>query len=470
MVRRTLLALLFIFVPFLSARAQNESIWVILSPADLPKPSMKHRLLPDRRDLVHGNAAALYYRAMASFVENRFLLMDLNEQHWDRWMNTPVDELPKDEVRTKVNQTRNLIREFEEGARQRQCDWNLDNRSEGFLLLIPEVQGMRRIGTVLAVRAKLAMAEGRLDDALASLRIGFALGHHLGDSPTFIHTLVGLAIAQIMCNRLEDFIQRPGAPNLYWSLAVMPRPWSDLKKAWDTERDWLDYMYPAFKRLEDGPMSLAQLRRFHEEVERVNERANIRQPTPEERVQSGVFQALAYPEAKRGLLSQGVKAADVDAMPPFQVVALFAWREYHRTWDEAAKWAQTPDGTRHPGYRTATREQQKAVVRLNRIVFQGRMADIGFPAVDRVQHAIARLERRFAALRCLEAIRLYAAKNDGKLPASLKDITDVPVPTDPMSGQPFEYIVKGDRATLNSPVLKNDPIDRGVVYLLQMRR
>jgi hypothetical protein len=65
--------------------------------------------------------------------------------------------------------------------------------------------------------------------------------------------------------------------------------------------------------------------------------------------------------------------------------------------------------------------------------------------------ASARLDRRIAALRCIEAIRLHAAAHEGKLPARLGDITEVPVPVDPMTGKEFEYTVAGDKATLHGP-------------------
>jgi hypothetical protein len=68
-----------------------------------------------------------------------------------------------------------------------------------------------------------------------------------------------------------------------------------------------------------------------------------------------------------------------------------------------------------------------------------------------VMYAPARLERRIAALRCIEAVRMYAAAHDGKLPASLADISDVPIPIDPVTGKDFAYDVAGSAATLSAP-------------------
>ncbi len=59
-----------------------------------------------------------------------------------------------------------------------------------------------------------------------------------------------------------------------------------------------------------------------------------------------------------------------------------------------------------------------------------------------------KLDRRVAALRVVEAVRLYAASHDGKLPEELSQITEVPVPDDPATGKPFEYRRDGAAAVL----------------------
>jgi hypothetical protein len=62
-----------------------------------------------------------------------------------------------------------------------------------------------------------------------------------------------------------------------------------------------------------------------------------------------------------------------------------------------------------------------------------------------------RIDRRVAALRVIEAIRIHAAAHDGALAESLDRITEVPVPEDPATGKPFEYHRDGNSATLFGP-------------------
>lgn len=80
------------------------------------------------------------------------------------------------------------------------------------------------------------------------------------------------------------------------------------------------------------------------------------------------------------------------------------------------------------------------------------------PAHDKCRLIGQRLSREIAILKCIEAIRLYASSHDSKLPASLADITEIPIPDDPLTGKAFVYKVSGSKATLESvpPAEKGD--------------
>ena len=67
----------------------------------------------------------------------------------------------------------------------------------------------------------------------------------------------------------------------------------------------------------------------------------------------------------------------------------------------------------------------------------------------------AKAVRPFAArqaTRIIEALRMYAAAHEGRLPRKLNDLT-VPVPIDPVTGQPFTYALRDDTAVIEGPPL-----------------
>jgi hypothetical protein len=73
------------------------------------------------------------------------------------------------------------------------------------------------------------------------------------------------------------------------------------------------------------------------------------------------------------------------------------------------------------------------------------------PAIQAVRSAQVRLERDVASLRVVEALRMYAADHDGKLPKTLDEITAVPIPPNPATGNSFEYRLDGTTAVLELP-------------------
>jgi hypothetical protein len=56
----------------------------------------------------------------------------------------------------------------------------------------------------------------------------------------------------------------------------------------------------------------------------------------------------------------------------------------------------------------------------------------------KVRASQARRDQYLDTLRCIEALRMHAAENDGKLPARLEDIK-LPLPVDPVTGRSFQY-------------------------------
>jgi hypothetical protein len=91
--------------------------------------------------------------------------------------------------------------------------------------------------------------------------------------------------------------------------------------------------------------------------------------------------------------------------------------------------------------------------------------------LKQVCSAQARRERELFALRVVEALRIYAAAHEGRLPDKLDDVKEVPLPNDPGTGKPFEYSREGETATLISMV-PNDPqkYENGIRYRVTIRK
>jgi hypothetical protein len=150
-------------------------------------------------------------------------------------------------------------------------------------------------------------------------------------------------------------------------------------------------------------------------------------------------------------------------MPMLQVFTIHAFREFRKLQDEVFKWYGLPYPQALAGLHNVDAMLKEHRKRLTGAPF----VDV-LPAVTKVLTAAARLDRRFAAQRCIEAIRLYAATHDGKLPAALADINEVPVPDDPMLGKPFEYESSGDHAKLHAAAPAGTAPNNAITYELTL--
>src|SRR4051794_34360560 len=118
---------------------------------------------------------------------------------------------------------------------------------------------MRTLARALRVRFRVEVADGRFNDALVTAKTMLALSRHVSEHPTLIGDLIGIAIASEALGPLEEMIQQPGCPNLYWALTDLPSPFIDLRKGLQGERTFV--AVEAVLLNETAPMTEAQLRK-----------------------------------------------------------------------------------------------------------------------------------------------------------------------------------------------------------------
>jgi len=279
------------------------------------------------------------------------------------------------------------------------------------------------------------------------------LGRHAADAPTLVQALVGIAIANVMLNQVEEFIHTPGSPNLYWALTALPQPFIDLRRPYQGERMLIDSLLPGFREaLRDPsvkPLSPAQMEELGLRLAKLADEAKTGAST--------LLFAIAlkkYSTAKDFLRRNGRTEEQVDSLPVLQAVMLYEVAEYDRLFDEFFKWQGQPFEVQQRGLVDADRQLRELVGRLGAPGLS--LPGLLLPAVHKVSEASVKLDRRICGLRCVEAIRLHAAAHDGQLPATLAAITEVPLPGDPMTGRSFQYEVSGGTATLTAPPLRGD--------------
>jgi hypothetical protein len=422
-----------------------------LHPAKVPVPALKYRLIPELRDLKPGNAVISYYRAFSP--EWQSFQRDKNFWSWvEKWSDDKSKPPPPGLAFVKDY---SALTELDIGARRAYCDWEMIDRlrKDGIAMLMPDIQSFRTYSVLLAARARFEMMDKNYDKALFTLETGLTLSRHVSEGPTLIQSLVGTAMTFQMLEQLEYLVQQPGAPNLYWTLTDLPTPFIDLRKPLQGEKIFIDSLFPGWREmltdLQAKPHSTAEIESLLGKTQRqlIGQRAGDADFWGS-RLMLATLAAKSYPEARKFLLDQGRPRELVEQMPVTQVALLYEVHNFDRMWDDLVKWYGQPYPLRRNGVAQAEKQLRAAKANVSAGTL---LATLLMPAAQKVFEASSRVDRKLAGLGCVEALRIYAASHEGKLPAALKDIEEVPVPLDPSTGNSFEYTLSPGGAVLTAP-------------------
>jgi hypothetical protein len=425
----------------LAAGAGETVIPLHVRPMPAPKPALKYQLLPEVRELDPGNASFFYLRCFAE-QRNFFFSKEANGER-ARYLSMPLAELA----------TANLHRyggfaleQADWAARRSTCDWQLVQhlQTDGMELLVPELGRLRILGTALQVRFRAEVAGRHFDDAIRTVKTMFAFARHLGEYPREEANRLGLTVAEQAVSILEEMVQQPGCPNLYWALTDLPCPLVDLRKGVQGDRSLIAAKLRLLR--DDAPMTEEQLEKFVSELSGLlgytriqagqplrNLRATL---TAESKDSERIRAARTRLVEPNGLGDTLQRFLQVWRFPDLQVVLLEDKHEYDVQCDERIKLLGLA-----PWQIDASAESEQSTCCDN-----GLFAEF-LPHIREARRAQGRLEQRLALLRHLEALRLYAAEKGGKLPDKLADLS-VPLPPDPFTGKPFVYTVEARTAHL----------------------
>ena len=266
----------------------------------------------------------------------------------------------------------------------------------------------------------------------------FAMSRHLGEHPTGVTALFGLLNAETALDPLEEMLQQPGCPNLYWAMSNLPDPLIDLHKAISSDRDLFRLSFAHLD--ETAPMSDAQIEKAIEELtvsRKWDREAAKKNKEFRDRLTASVKNEGGVDAARKRLIESGLAPEKVKQFRPPQVILLDEKNKYEILRDDVLKLTNLP----YWQIESTLAENKKREEDDAATLFSWMATRFDEPTNQ------VRCEQRIALLRCVEALRLYAADHDGKLPAKLDDVP-VPVPVDPVTGKSFSYQLDGATASL----------------------
>lgn len=447
-----------------------------LRPAPEPYPALLYRLDPEIRNQVTGNALTLYYRAFSPEWMN-FRLSD--KDYWkkeEEWLNCPLEKLPKDADFRRQG----FLAEIERATDRSYIDWEMVERAKqsGIYLLIPDIQSMRMLARMQSLKIRYELKEKEFDQAVRSLRTLITMGRNTAKGPTLIQGLVGVAITAIAFGRLEEAIQQPDFPNMFWALEALPANIVDYRSAMDGEKILIENLFPGIRDILYSRKLKALSQSELEAMVENFRKAGLTDSNQGEKNQweklfnksaLGVMVAAGYPEGKKRLIKFGFKENEVQELPQLQVVLMAEVLLYDEIYDSLVKWLNVPYFASKNSFK-AMDDRLKELSR-GQGSFMG--APVGvvsrllLPAITKVMESKIRIERQLAMLKVVEGIRLHAAKT-GAWPKSIEEIKEVPLPLDPTTGKAFSYTHQGDFAMLEAGVISNSDRKEFYRYKLEL--
>jgi hypothetical protein len=456
---RVLLAAVALAAFPVNSRGEEAVVHLTVRPMPAPKPVLRYQLLPELRELNPGNAAQNYLKC---FMEQRYFFFT-KEAAAERahYQTMPLAELPVDKL---LHYGGFALTQADWAARLDALDWQtLERIQNGGMEPLPDELGpLQDLAAALQVRFRAEVAGRHFDDALRTAKTMFALGRHLGDHPTEVADLVGLWVAHLSLGTLEEMVQQPGCPNLYWALTDLPCPLVDLRKGVQGDRT----LVAADLRLlhDDTPMTEPEIEEFVSHLSGAIGFAREQSGRPPRnvrvRLQARVKDSERVRAAGQRLVEAGYVPDLVKTFPLTQVILVDEKRDYEVQRDERMKLLALPL-CQIDSLGDGKKEESDG---------DGLLADL-LPHIIKLRRTQGQLERQIALLRHVEALRMYAAEHDGKLPAKQSDIP-VPLPIDPVSGKPFVYAIDGATAHIRGSSVQAEENDPGynVHYKVTLRK
>lgn len=426
-----------------------------VTPMAEPKPALKYPLLPERREMTPGNP--LYGYLKCFMEQNHFYFHKDSIEKREKYQTMPLAELPVKDLKGYGGSS---LRQADWAARLDTPDWQilLPAKRDGIRLLLPDLQQMRMLAAALRVRFRVENAEKDFAAGNRSAKTMFALSRHLGEHPTLIGGLVGVAVGMISVGCVEEMVGQPGCPNYYWALTQLPEPFIDLRKGMEGETMWLEADLGPIDDKE--PMTDAEIKKAVARLTALfRELQESRTADLDAWLDKRAGDAAHVEAARKRLVDAEFAEATVKRLPAKQVVLLDEKLHYETERDHLAKWLTLPlweIESRKIGLEPRGRDDR---------LLTGLIA-----SYVKVRQSQARLQQRLAMLRHVEAIRLHAAET-GKLPAGLQDVK-VPLPVDPVTGRPFKYTLDDGKAVLKGtpPAGQEAHAGANVKYEITLRK
>ncbi len=218
--------LLPIAVPADARRFVDGPVELTIYPAKAGEFEKKYQLIVKSEDQIDADAVPLYEKAVKSIPK------DFNQEQIREWVKLPAEQLPQQQAEKALQKCLESLKLVTRATKCKECNWpELKPGRQA-----DDLVEYRKLAYIIELWARLEISRGGYEGATIAIRTGFGMARDLGQGPTIFQGLVGAAVGGIMCRELEQFVQGKDSPNLYQTLASLPRPLINMEKAIENEK------------------------------------------------------------------------------------------------------------------------------------------------------------------------------------------------------------------------------------------
>ncbi|WP_186774695.1 hypothetical protein [Allorhodopirellula solitaria] len=430
----------------------SEVISLRLSPADEPADALRYQFWPPLDQQQPTNAMPFFSRAVLMATTTRIGNSEhqLTHDRHRRWFESPWQPEYEGELREFLKPYRNSLAELDRATDRMQIDYPIVDSTMAldkmYETLLPEVQETRSLARLLRLRAKLEMHAERWDDFTRTVQTLFRLSEMAGHAGEYlVSRLVGLAIANMTLQTIEEASSLKGCPNFYWALASVPSEFLSVRDALDQEILSVNKLARGLQTNPDTPIGAvaarAQLREIIQTVGKLKVLADGRSDDESPslvQLQAGLV-VVSLADESRHFLQTETRWRDCAQQLSDSECVLRAFAiEIDRTTANVLKWAWLPDSIRlqyaHSSSDSLRRLGKSTSGEINPASC---VISLVLPATSAACHTEYRWKQALATQATLQAIRDYAAEHQ-RLPESLNKL-DLPAWPDAITGHPFLY-------------------------------
>lgn len=203
---------------------------IVPARVDAAQTTLTFLLKPE--ELTSEDGAAFYNKAV------RALPATLEKGQLSYMVKEPLSNLPldQDQAQALLQQAKVSLDLVGQGAKCKTCNW------PPFVpgTMPPNLSEYRQLGDLVCLKARIEIVQAQYDKAAETIRTGLAMAKHVGEAPTVMQGMNGIAMATIQLRSVEDWAQAKGAPNLHPALHMLSRPLVDMNVPISAELKNLD--------------------------------------------------------------------------------------------------------------------------------------------------------------------------------------------------------------------------------------